>query len=35
MAYRYNSLGIGFEVVNEKVTAIALYAAVSAAETTP
>jgi serine/threonine protein kinase len=35
MAYRYNSLGIGFEVVNEKVTAIALYPAVSATETTP
>jgi serine/threonine protein kinase len=35
MAYRYNSLGIGFELVNEKVTAIALYPAVSAAETTP
>ncbi|MFL5245398.1 MAG: protein kinase domain-containing protein [Gemmataceae bacterium] len=35
MAYRYNSLGIGFEVVNEKVTAIALYPPASATESTP
>jgi hypothetical protein len=34
-AYRYDGLGIGFEIVNDKVVAITLYPALARNESTP